>query len=191
MAHTQVHESYSVSSKLAKYPFEPYWPEKTLRICITGVERGQIAGDARKAQRSGSVPPVLCRVMVSMRWALGREPGPGPWAVARCQAGPQRRSCPAGAGGFIASHLAKRLKSEGHYIVASDWKRNDHFSVSCAGDTAAASFEATALPPRRGPGPAGSPYSPASLPVPDLPCAAERVGHAGSCLACVGSPQPA
>lgn len=48
------------SSKLAKYPFEPYWPEKKLRICVTG------------------------------------------------------------AGGFIASHLAKRLKSEGHYIVACE-----------------------------------------------------------------------
>ena len=24
------------------------------------------------------------------------------------------------------SHLAKRLKSEGHYIVACDWKRNEH-----------------------------------------------------------------
>ncbi|XP_047091074.1 GDP-mannose 3,5-epimerase 2-like [Lolium rigidum] len=31
-----------------------------------------------------------------------------------------------GAGGFIASHLAKRLKSEGHYIIASDWKKNEH-----------------------------------------------------------------
>lgn len=34
--------------------------------------------------------------------------------------------CVTGAGGFIASHLAKRLKSEGHYIVACDWKRNEH-----------------------------------------------------------------
>jgi hypothetical protein len=57
-------------SKLAKYPFEPYWPEKQLRVCVTG------------------------------------------------------------AGGFIASHLAKRLKSEGHYVIACDWKRNEHFSVS-------------------------------------------------------------
>lgn len=31
--------------------------------------------------------------------------------------------------GFIASHLAKRLKSEGHYIVACDWKRNEHMPV--------------------------------------------------------------
>ncbi|TXG72149.1 hypothetical protein EZV62_000728 [Acer yangbiense] len=31
-----------------------------------------------------------------------------------------------GAGGFIASHIARRLKSEGHYIIASDWKKNDH-----------------------------------------------------------------
>jgi len=34
--------------------------------------------------------------------------------------------CITGAGGFIASHLAKRLKEEGHYIVGCDWKRNEH-----------------------------------------------------------------
>nr|DAD29330.1 TPA_asm: hypothetical protein HUJ06_030798 [Nelumbo nucifera] len=33
-----------------------------------------------------------------------------------------------GAGGFIASHIAKRLKSEGHYIIASDWKKNEHMT---------------------------------------------------------------
>lgn len=33
-----------------------------------------------------------------------------------------------GAGGFIASHIARRLKSEGHYIIASDWKKNEHMS---------------------------------------------------------------
>ena len=37
--------------------------------------------------------------------------------------------CVTGAGGFIASHLARRLKSEGHYIVACDWKRNEHMQV--------------------------------------------------------------
>lgn len=61
-----VHADYAASSAMAQYPFEPYWPEKKLRITITG------------------------------------------------------------AGGFIASHLGKRLKSEGHYIVACDWKRNDY-----------------------------------------------------------------
>eukprot|EP00887_Chlorella_sp_A99_P001495 scaffold8.g1495.t1 len=65
-ANTRVADLYQASSALAMYPFEPYWPERKLRISITG------------------------------------------------------------AGGFIASHLAKRLKSEGHYIVASDWKRNEH-----------------------------------------------------------------
>ncbi|CAM6097523.1 unnamed protein product [Calypogeia fissa] len=45
---------------------EPYWPEKKLKICVTG------------------------------------------------------------AGGFIASHIAKRLKSEGHFVVAADWKKNEH-----------------------------------------------------------------
>ena len=33
--------------------------------------------------------------------------------------------CVTGAGGFIASHLARRLKSEGHTIIAADWKRNE------------------------------------------------------------------
>jgi len=37
------------------------------------------------------------------------------------------RICVTGAGGFIASHLAKRLKSEGHFVVGCDWKRNEHF----------------------------------------------------------------
>lgn len=58
------------TSKLAKYPFLPYFKGENLRICMTG------------------------------------------------------------AGGFIASHLAKRLKAEGHYVVACDWKRNSYFAVS-------------------------------------------------------------
>ena len=37
--------------------------------------------------------------------------------------------CVTGAGGFIASHLARRLKEEGHYVVGCDWKRNEHMSV--------------------------------------------------------------
>ena len=61
-------EFYEVS-KLAKYAFEPYWPQQKLRICVTG------------------------------------------------------------AGGFIASHLARRLKSEGHYLIAVDWKKNEHMPV--------------------------------------------------------------
>jgi hypothetical protein len=32
----QVSDIYQASSKLAKYPFEPYWPDKKLKICITG-----------------------------------------------------------------------------------------------------------------------------------------------------------
>ncbi len=60
---------YYETSKLATYPFEPYWPAQQLKICVPG------------------------------------------------------------AGGFIASHLAKRLKSEGHYVVACDWKRNEHMEV--------------------------------------------------------------
>jgi len=32
-----------------------------------------------------------------------------------------------GAGGFIGSHLARRLKNEGHHVVVADWKRNEYF----------------------------------------------------------------
>ena len=70
MATEAVHSEYYESSRLAKYPFEPYWPQEKLKICVTG------------------------------------------------------------AGGFIASHLAKRLKSEGHYVVACDWKRGSFMPVS-------------------------------------------------------------
>ncbi len=74
MAHLKgVAAEFYESSKLAKYAFEPYWPAKKLRICVTG------------------------------------------------------------AGGFIASHLAKRLKAEGHYIVGCDWKRNEHMPVRRTG----------------------------------------------------------
>lgn len=31
----------------------------------------------------------------------------------------------AGGGGFIGSHLARRLKKDGNYVVVADWKRND------------------------------------------------------------------
>lgn len=31
-----------------------------------------------------------------------------------------------GVGGFIPSNIARRLKSEGHYIIASDWNKNEH-----------------------------------------------------------------
>ena len=69
MANTKVAKEFYEVSKLSKYDFEPYWPDKKLKICVTG------------------------------------------------------------AGGFIASHLAKRLKSEGHYIIGCDWKRNEHMPV--------------------------------------------------------------
>lgn len=36
----------------------------------------------------------------------------------------QIRVCVTGAGGFIASHLARRLKQEGYYVVGVDWKEH-------------------------------------------------------------------
>jgi len=35
--------------------------------------------------------------------------------------------CVTGAGGVIGSHVAKRLKEEGHYVVAADWTDNLYF----------------------------------------------------------------
>ena len=37
-----------------------------------------------------------------------------------------------GAGGFIASHLARRLKAEGHFVRAVDWKENEYMSEKVA-----------------------------------------------------------
>jgi len=39
------------------------------------------------------------------------------------------RVCLTGAGGFIASHIAKRLMAEGHYVIGADWKENEHFKA--------------------------------------------------------------
>jgi nucleoside-diphosphate-sugar epimerase len=55
-----------------------------------------------------------------LRGVYGTEPY---WPAAKL------KICITGAGGFIASHLAKRLKEEGHYIVGCDWKRNEHMEV--------------------------------------------------------------
>eukprot|EP00197_Chlamydomonas_leiostraca_P002772 CAMPEP_0202857088 /NCGR_PEP_ID=MMETSP1391-20130828/156_1 /ASSEMBLY_ACC=CAM_ASM_000867 /TAXON_ID=1034604 /ORGANISM="Chlamydomonas leiostraca, Strain SAG 11-49" /LENGTH=383 /DNA_ID=CAMNT_0049535847 /DNA_START=234 /DNA_END=1385 /DNA_ORIENTATION=+ len=52
---------------------------------------------------------------------LARYPSEPYWPSQRL------RICVSGAGGFIASHLGKRLKSEGHHVVACDWKRNEYF----------------------------------------------------------------
>ena len=50
-----------------------------------------------------------------------------------------------GAGGFIASHLAKRLKSEGHYLVCSDWKRNSFMPVRARSRSGQAGHRCTLL----------------------------------------------
>lgn len=39
----------------------------------------------------------------------------------------KRRILVTGGGGFIGSHVAKRLKDEGHWIRIADWKLNEFF----------------------------------------------------------------
>jgi GDP-D-mannose 3',5'-epimerase len=41
----------------------------------------------------------------------------------------QKKACVGGGAGFIGSHLAKRLKSEGYYVVCADWKRNEFMEI--------------------------------------------------------------
>ena len=43
---------------------------------------------------------------------------------------PKLKICVTGAGGFIASHLSKRLKEEGHFVRAVDWKENEYRRTS-------------------------------------------------------------
>lgn len=40
------------------------------------------------------------------------------------------RICIGGGAGFIGSHIAKRLKAEGHHVVVADWERNIYFEES-------------------------------------------------------------
>jgi hypothetical protein len=89
-AHQRVADVYQASSALAKYPFEPYWPEGKLKICITGAG-GFIARCERRA-RNGLW--IRCTLLL--------------FRQAPIVAPPTLPSC---------SHLAKRLKSEGHYII--------------------------------------------------------------------------
>lgn len=37
------------------------------------------------------------------------------------------RICVGGGAGFIGSHLAHRLKAEGHFVVIADWKRTEYY----------------------------------------------------------------
>ena len=41
----------------------------------------------------------------------------------------KKKICVTGAGGFIASHLSKRLKEEGHFVRAVDWKENEYMKT--------------------------------------------------------------
>ena len=79
----------------------------------------------RSPRHQHTSPPHLKKVKMSaagyeLRGVYGTEPY---WPEKKL------KICVTGAGGFIASHLAKRLKEEGHYVVGCDWKRNEHMPV--------------------------------------------------------------
>lgn len=38
--------------------------------------------------------------------------------------------CVAGGGGFIGSHIAKRLYEDGHFVICADWKNNEYFELN-------------------------------------------------------------
>lgn len=46
------------------------------------------------------------------------------------RAAPTMRVCITGGAGFIGSHLAKRLRADGHYVVVADWKKNEFMDPS-------------------------------------------------------------
>lgn len=97
---TKVADIYEASSKLAKFPFEPYWPEKKLRICVTGA--------------GGFIARCVRNRTVNRAGGTARECGCGAESRlhGRCAYLGHRPTLPRS-----CSHLAKRLKSEGHYIV--------------------------------------------------------------------------
>ena len=43
---------------------------------------------------------------------------------------PKLRICVTGGGGFIGSHLALKLRSEGHWVRCCDWKANAYMEPS-------------------------------------------------------------
>jgi len=45
------------------------------------------------------------------------------------ESGKGKRIVVGGGAGFIGSHLAKRLKNEGNYVVVADWQENEYFKV--------------------------------------------------------------
>lgn len=54
---------------------------------------------------------------------------PGNMSAAKTEEFKKLKICVCGGGGFIGSHIAKRLKDEGHYVVSADWKKCEYFEV--------------------------------------------------------------
>jgi hypothetical protein len=65
MSTAKVADIYQASSALARFPFEPYWPEKKLKICVTGAG-GFIARCDPSAGRQGEAVEEVHREIA--RW---------------------------------------------------------------------------------------------------------------------------
>ena len=97
--------------------------------------------------------PVFVHSAAQARTCHAKRCIPCMWVLHRglfawlCRYWPEKklRICVTGAGGFIASHLAKRLKSEGHYLVCSDWKRNSFMPVRARSRSVEAGHRCTQL----------------------------------------------
>ena len=114
-------------------------PSALLVICIIGFCLAAIKGIFKAFQRgmnSGFVIAGLFYILLSlsiMGSIGGVEEAYGAYTYEDLEREPywpseKLKISITGAGGFIASHIARRLKYEGHYIIASDWKKNEHMT---------------------------------------------------------------
>ena len=91
-------------------------------------------------KRPGPAHPVENHPQKSPRGRRTKE------MASMAESAPTRRVCIGGGAGFIGSHLAKRMKSEGWHVVCADWKDNEFMKRASSPESARV---ARARPPPR------------------------------------------